>query len=389
MSASNAGDPDVVTIVVGTSTTLSGWEDVRVTRSMEIFPSSFVLRVTERYPTDPTQIVINPSDPIKVMLGNDVVLTGYVDDYFAGISAHEHTIRITGRSTCMDMLDCSAGESPYQLNNTTLVKLATKLAQPYGVTVSAPDGDSATIPIINVTVTEPAFEILEHIARWANFILMDDTGGNLVICRVGDANAASGFEQGENVQEAAVTFSMQNRYTEIAATFLSNGFLLDMPPAPGAPSAFIPFALGTQAKDMSFSKRADGQPRFRRLIFVSEQNQNDATLARQRAQWEMARRIGRSQAVRLTCDSWRDQAGALWKPNTLAPVSLPALKLENVTWLISTVVFVRDERGTTAELTLMPKEAFEPEPENLLPFDAQISDALPEGGAGNYRPAAR
>ena len=387
MSLTFATDPNVVMIVVG-SYTLSGWQQVRVMRSIEHFPSSFVLELTERYPGQPTQIVINPGDPIKVMFGTDVVLTGYVDDYYASITPTEHQVRITGRSTCLDLLDCSAGERPGQFNNATLVSLAKKLAQPFGITVSAPDGDSAPVPRINTNLVSPAYEVLEHFARWANFILTDDTSGNLVISRVGDETAASGFVQGQNVQEAAVTFSMQDRYTAIEALFVSTDILNDPPPPAGSSAPVFPVIPGAQAFDKSLSKRADGQPRFRPLLFVSEQAQNSAPIAKQRAQWEMARRVGRSQAVRITADSWRDGAGALWAPNTLAPVSLPALKL-NATWLIATVTFIRDaERGTTAELVLMPKAAFVPEPENLLPFDAQISNALPGSGASTA-PAPR
>lgn len=103
MSQSLLSDPNEVTIVVGT-TMLSGWQDVRVTRSIERFPSSFALQLTERYPDQPTQIVINPGDPVQILLGGDPVLTGYVDEYFANITPSEHTVRIIGRSTCLDLL---------------------------------------------------------------------------------------------------------------------------------------------------------------------------------------------------------------------------------------------------------------------------------------------
>jgi prophage tail gpP-like protein len=382
-------DPNLVTITIGTST-LSGWQNVRLTRSLETFPSSFALELTERYPDQVQTLSIQPGAPVTVSFGADVALTGYVDDYRASMAADQHSVRITGRSTCLDLVDCSAGEAPYQLNNTTLVNLAKQLAAPYGVTVSAPDGDSYTVPVINITLTESALEVLERFARWANFLLYDDTAGNLVIAKVGDATMASGFVQGQNVQAASVTFSMADRYTELEAIFLSTGFLFDPPPGPDASAPVIPFVPGAQAIDSSFPKRADGKPRFRRLLVVSEQGQNLPGLAKQRAQWDMARRIGRSQGVRITCDSWRDSAGALWKINALAPLHLPTLRVTNAAWLIASVTFVRDESGTSADLVLMPKEAFVPAPDNLVPFDANIAAALPGGGgANNQGPAPR
>jgi prophage tail gpP-like protein len=223
---------------------------------------------------------------------------------------------------------------------------------------------------------------LERVARWANFLLYDDPTGALVIAKLGDTTMASGFEQGQNVQAAEVTYRMDQRYTSITPVYLSTGYALDGVAVNNA----LPKA---QAMDTSFPARADGSPRNRPLIVVSEQTQNDPRIAAARAQWEMARRFGRSQAVTVTCDSWRDKAGTLWTPNALAPLTLPSLKLSNALWLISDVSYRRGAAGTTCEVTLMPKQAFVPEPDFLSPFAWQVGQELPGGGAANYAPTQR
>ena len=76
--------------------------------------------------------------------------------------------------------------------------------------------------------------------------------------------------------------------------------------------------------------------------------------------------------LNLTTDSWRDSAGALWTPNTLVPLSLPALRLERAMWLISSVSYKLDENGTTADLTIMPPGAFQPQPIALQPQFAEV-----------------
>jgi hypothetical protein len=49
--------------------------------------------------------------------------------------------------------------------------------------------------------------------------------------------------------------------------------------------------------------------------------------------------------------------------NHLAPVYLPAIKLTpSEPWLIGAITYLRDEQGQHADLVLMPKEAFLPEP---------------------------
>ncbi len=389
MSAALSTDPNVVSIVVGNQS-LSGWQDVRITCGVEECPSTFELTLTERYPTQPTEIFIKPGDPCSVMLGSDTVVTGYVDRYSASIAPDKHEVRITGRGMCQDLVDCSAQTQGFQVNNFDIVSFAKKLCQPFGVTVQAPDGTGRNIPQFNIILTETPYEIIERIARWDNFLVYENGSGNLVIARLGDTTMASGLVQGQNVQAAEVTFSTDNRYTEIDPVFLSTAFLQDPPAMPGAaPGPVLPFITGTQAYDKSFPARADGQPRKRPLIIVSEQNQNVPAIAAARAQWDMARRWGRSQQARVTVDSWRDAAGTLWQPNALVAVDLPACKLSNVTWLLSHVTYSRNsDSGTTAELVLMPPQAFVPSADFLVPFDWQVGQEV-KGGSTNFGPAAR
>jgi prophage tail gpP-like protein len=391
-------DPDVVSITVGTST-LSGWQDVRVSRGVENVPPTFDLALTERYPTQAADIVIQPGQPCQVKLGSDTVINGYVDRYMSQVGPDQHQVRISGRGMTQDLIDCSAEFQTFQINNTTLVQLSKKICQPFGIGVSAPDGDSAMMPQFNVILTETPYEIIERVCRWANFLAYEDTNGNLLLAKVGDTNMASGFvmpdgtagDTGGNVQAGSVSFSTDNRFTEMRAVYLSSAFLNDgsVPASTVSGPGVIPFIPGAAAFDKSFPKRADGNARYRPLLLVSEQTQNLPQLAIQRTQWDMARRTGRSQQVTLTVDSWRDSAGKLWTPNALASLSLPALKLKNLTWLIASVTFERGERGTTAEVTLMPKEAFIPQPDVLLPFDWQVSQSLNNATTPNYQPAPR
>jgi len=113
-------------------------------------------------------------------------------------------------------------------------------------------------------------------------------------------------------------------------------------------------------------------PRHRKKYIIAEAGGGGADVALKRVQWEAARRAGRAEAVTLTTDSWRDSAGALWAPNTLVPVSLPALKLRQDKLLIGEVTYRLDENGTTAELVLMPPAAYLPQPVLLQPFPPDI-----------------
>jgi prophage tail gpP-like protein len=87
------------------------------------------------------------------------------------------------------------------------------------------------------------------------------------------------------------------------------------------------------------------------------------------------------------CDSWRDTANNLWAPNHTAPVDIPAVKVPNVSWVIGTVTYLKDERGRHANVLLMPANAFLPEPvSNIGAFPtaegAGLSENNPAAGGG-------
>ena len=61
----------------------------------------------------------------------------------------------------------------------------------------------------------------------------------------------------------------------------------------------------------------------------------------------------------------------------LAQVDMPALKLHNLEWLISEVTFIKGfGSGTRTMVTLMPPEAFQPQPSLDTPYDPEISSAM-------------
>jgi prophage tail gpP-like protein len=144
---------------------------------------------------------------------------------------------------------------------------------------------------------------------------------------------------------------MDQRFSEYEAHILSSDFFSDQ--------------AGIQATKVG-TARDGGVPRFRRRYIISEQFFKGQPIADKRAQWECNRRQGRSMAVTVRCDAWRDQAGALWAPNYSAPIDLPAMKLSAPDWVIGTVIYQRDETGQHAVVTLMPKAAFLPEPQGDL-----------------------
>lgn len=367
---------DDLTLIVG-GRQISGWTSLRVTRGIERLPSDFELEMTELYPGDASAFVISPGDPCKVLLGHDTVVTGYIDRFTPSISGGVHTIHLSGRSKCADLVDCSAEWPGGQIAGSSAFDVAKKLVEPYGqpskgndplsfsfpskITVNADAYVGLPIQEFNLNLGETPYELIERVCRYSGLLVYDDTDGNLVLSRVGTKQAASGFSEGINVQSASICYSIDQMYSEYACYIQS----VDMYKELGEDGNLI------YISDEPLVKR------HRKKVIISESGDDSGfSVTKMRAEWERHRRFGRSYQLNLTTDGWRDASGVLYTPNTLVPLSLGSLKLLAATWLISEATYKRDgQNGTTCDLVMMPPEAFDVQPYILYPTSRDIPAA--------------
>jgi len=331
---------------------LSAWTSVRVTRGMERCPSDFELTMTSRFPGALKQYVVSRGDRCQVFIGDDLVITGWVDRVTPSFTRNSHSITVIGRSKCADLVDCSAEWPGGQIVGTSALDIATKVAAKYNIAVHGKVDEGQVIPSVALMYGESAFSIIERTCRYRQLLAYDDVYGNLVLSQVTkDDRMASGFVQGQNVESASAVWSMDERFSDYAITLQSiNTFQEE------GDAGFVQGIVND-----------DGVPRHRLIYLVAEASFGGLDLIGRRAQWECNRRYGRSNAVRLSCDSWRDQNGRLWTPNTLVPVKLPELSssdftLNGVEMVIGEVSFHQGDDGEHAELVLMPPQAFDPAP---------------------------
>lgn len=346
------------TYTTSNARSITGWTRVRVSRGIERCPSDFEVEFTEPYDAV-GDVIAQPGDQCEVLLGNDVVLTGFVDRYLPSYNARQHTIRITGRSKCQDLVDCSAKWPGGQLLNMPLLQIAQNLCAVYGIPVNLASGSNQgdPIPQLNIMVGEPIYDVLERLCRFRALLLYDQPDGSLLLSGIGTQQAASGFKEGINVLSAGAMYGMDGRFSDYDAVRQSLDTCEDV----------------GDGGNLIASETDTGVPRFRYRAIVAESVFGGQDVAAQRAKWELARRFGRSFQVRVTTDSWRDSSGALYAPNTLISVDLPGLKLKPQTWLISDVTYKRDDGGTTCDLTIMPPAAFEQQPIILNPIAPDVN----------------
>jgi prophage tail gpP-like protein len=351
-----ADNDDDLSLKVG-GQKLAGWTTVNVAAGIESCPRSFDVAMTERFPGEFADVVVKAGDACEVYIGSDRVITGYVDRYLPVIAARQHAIHITGRGKCEDLVDCSAEWPGNQVLSATVLSIAQKLANPYGIAVLALGDIGEPVPQFNIIWGETPYQVIERIARFRALLTYESAGGTLILSRAGSDTHATGIVEGGNVENATALLGMDQRFSEYVVRTLN----FSNPDIDGV-------------GDIIETVPDEGVPRHRRLYIIAEAGDTpDLSIAKQRGHWEASRRAGRSFNAQVTIDSWRDGAGLLWQPNNFVRLELPTLKLPAVNWLIGSVTFRRDGQGTHADLLCMPKEAFLPEPFLLAPLFRDVA----------------
>lgn len=349
-------DEKIKLVVSGKS--IKGWTDVRVTHSIAQFPNTWVAGFTEVTPDEMTVLQIEPGSYAELYCGDHLMVAGYADIIENSVASGSHSVVMVGRGKCCDLVDAAAEWENGQFANCTVKDLANNLVKPFGTNTETGENhpikvicdipDLVRVPSLNLMLSESTYDILDRVARYSAVTLYENRFGDLVIGRAGSQKMGSAIVQGVNIQSAKLRRSADQRFDKYTAYI----------------SSIWPALDGGDGGNLIGGTYDVGVKRHRPRHIIAEATQGFADLATRRAIWEMNRRIGQSEVVTLTVDSWFDVKGALWEANALVDVLIPTLGIRvSKSLLIVSVDFVKSlERGTVADMTLMDASAYLPEP---------------------------
>lgn len=344
---------------------ISGWKSCSVTRSVEACPASFSATMSALGRSETSMIL--PHTKCKVSLGNQAVIAGVIDRFAPGVGKGTEW-KTSGRSLCRELVDCSIPIETTQTTTGKIDAIARRVARPWGITVRNESNVTLQdVPYFAITPGDTPWNVIERLSRVSGVLVYDDAPtGNLLIADVGTRTHAGSIQSGRIVQAFDAEFSGDQRYSHYTVLWVTMDHRQDL-------------GVGPNRRVVVEDPELVARGIYRPLVLISEQTVEGQSYAEQRARWECNRRWGRSQAIRVTVDSWYDSAGNLWSPNWLVDVNVPEAFVANKRWLISSVTYTKDEgSGTTADLTLMPREALQPQP---LVINRQNADLFQGLGA--------
>lgn len=335
-----------------------GWLDVEITAGIERQARDFKLGITRTWPgaTDIPRRV-KSGDVCEVFIGNDKILTGYVDATPISYGPKSLSVGVTGRSKTADLIDCSATHKTGQWRGVKIERIASDLAAPYGIKVLTEIDTGTSISDHQIDTGETAFESIGRLLSIRQLLSTDNADGNLVLINAGSGGkAVTALEYGSNILSAEIGLDYKDVFSEYTSKGQRAGNDHDYADAVAGVSASI--------KDSTVT-------RYRNLII--QQTGNATTLdCQQRVKYERVYRHSKALETTYTVQGWRQQNGALWLPNQMVHVNDPVIGFDT-DLLIVEVSYSIGSGGTTCSLRVAPKEGYIPSPETTKKESAKKS----------------
>lgn len=332
---------DVRLVVNGTE--YGGWKSVEITAGIERQVRDFSLSVTDKWPGQ-TDIPrrIRWGDVCEVYIGNDKVLTGYVDGTPINYDAESVSVGVTGRSKTEDLVDCSAINSPGSWSAAKIERIVSDMAGVYGIEVVT-EVDTGQPLAHAIEQGESVFESTDRMLKLRQLLATDDGDGRLVFIKVGSAGTArTALVLGENIKAASAPLNFKDVFSEIICKGQRAGNDQD---------------FGTAVSEESAVLKETNAPR-RRVLLIKSSGQTDSGTAAERVRYEMAHRKAKALEAVYTVRGWRQENGDLWRHNMLVRITDPVIGFDQQ-MVISEITYAIDkDDGRISRMKVGPVDGY-------------------------------
>ncbi|EKP9660914.1 baseplate protein [Escherichia coli] len=328
----------------------NGWTSVRIGAGVERLARDFSVEITRQWPGDEGITTLQPriknGSKVEVLIGDELVITGWVEATPVRYDARSVSTGIAGRSLTADLIDCAA--EPTQFNGRSLVQIAQALAAPFGIEVVNSGAPSGVIPDVQPDHGETVIEVINKILGQQQALAYDDPHGRLVIGGIGSTRAHTALVLGENILSCDTEKSIRERFSVYQVAGQRAGNDDDFGEATTT-------ALRARTEDAFIARY--------RPMYIRQTGQATGAGCIARADFEARQRAARTDETTYVVQGWRQGNGTLWQPNQRVIVFDPVCGFDNTELLVSEVTFTQDQNGTLTEIRVGPPDAYLPEPE--------------------------
>lgn len=339
---------------------LRGWEAVNIARSLTELSGTFSLVATELHPDDPLARTLTADSAVTVVLGDDVVIDGWVFGVSTAYGPAKHSVKLTGADFSLDLQHSSADRAPGHWSGQTLEQIARDLLNPFE-NLSLLPGESTGQPLAKFTLRtgESVAQALTRAARLAGLLVTGDGLGGVRFTKPGIEVAPTSIKRATEgvgrIKAAVIDESSSDRFSTYKVFGQTDS---------SEAAALIAQWGGVMGPPQSGTATDPGVRRHRPKVLLEGSNAAGGRLQK-RALLEASTRAARSKTVGYVLDGWRSADNWLWQPGYLVPVYDPLLAIGTDTGaarelLIVNVGFsVSATGGAETKLKLMDPVAFQ------------------------------
>ena len=353
------------------------WTRVSIIRDMSEISASFEVELRDgarNLSSWPYASVTGPDSPfvickpVTVLIDNELVLIGYVDEVHPKAGENGTSVTLSGRDKTGDLADCAASvKGPTEFKGLTLDKIAQKICDPFGIEVRAEADVGDPFDKFSIDVGETALSAIEKGARQRALLVMSDGIGGLILTQSGKTRAPADLIFPGNIIESSGSFSAKDRFSDYYVKGqVSNGGAksrgkagLDVTAQPLGADAPTP-KPDPKRENRSVSSYGHAKDeeitRFRPSV-SQVRTQAKSKDAQTQADWQARTAKSKGEKLEYPVRDWR-MNGTLWRPNQLCFVD-DAFQDINRDMLIDGVTFDYDGNANRTNLRLTGPYAYD------------------------------
>ena len=273
-------------------------------------------------------------------LGGNLRLQGVLYGVKPGKTGNTRTATLTAASPTVDIVDSTA-KPPLEAKKTTLENRIRSLVEPLGIKTVFNISDDEIFKRVTIGPTEKIFDHIAKLASQRAALLSSTILGELLVTRAAAGKPVAVIDEDAAIAQSFIAdFNGRNRYNVYIA----------ISQTPGRKRRAKRKSKDQTAKD-------DLVPKSRMLTFTTDET--TAGGMQLAAEWKRSKQLAESLTVSLPVSSWYTPDGALWDENTLVTIKSPTLFVpDGFDFLIRSVEFIFDEKGTRAVLNIVPPQVY-------------------------------
>lgn len=333
-------DEPVVFMRVG-GRIFSGWLQSEVSRSIESVAGTFSI---------PTSFVpggvplIKRQDEVQVVVGNEVVITGYVMAAEPFYDQQTCGLNVVGRDRTGDLVTSTAIHKGGQWRGVKIDRIVGDLVEPFGIKLKVAADIGKPLADFKLAFGEGRLDAIARACKMRGVLPIPDGAGNLLLTKAGTTRAPGEIRRGKNVIRMRGIGTDERRHSE-----------------------YIVYGQGDVADDFDAARQRKARAfdpdikRYSPLVIPADGNVSQADM--QALVDHVARvRRGHSQGFEYTLEGWLVN-GRPWPLNARVPVFDDVAGIHGDEWLIcATRLSVDLQRGPTTVVTVRPVEAYDSVP---------------------------